>query len=640
MPTNPVLRRLFLVAGASLALVALLVPTARPAGPARYRSPLDVALAADGKRLFVSDYTYGAVVVLDADSGKKLAEWPVKGRPSGLALSADGEKLFVVDEGANELVALRTKDGKPAERVTVGLRPTSLCVVPQAHRLFVCNTASDDVSVIDTGSGKEIKRLAAVREPIAAAATPDAKTLVVANALPVGSTDDADLGVDIGFYDIDSLAPKGSVKLPLGSTNARSVVISKDGKWAYVDHTLARFNVPPTQLERGWMNTSAVSIISLAEPKLLTTFLVDELDEGGADPNDMILSPDGQRLLISLGGIHQVCTIDIAKLHELLDGKIPEDLAKRNESDYGSQNVWSEIGKDRAGVLAKLQDDLTALYQAGVRRRWASGGNGPRGLAMSADSTRLFVANYYGGQVAAVDGRGKAVWKTAVGQQPPETQERRGDRLFHDAGICFQHWQSCSTCHPNGRMDALRWDLQNDGMGNPKKTRSLVFAGKQKPVMAMGVRADMAAASAAGVKFILFAVIPDEDQQALNAYILSLRPEASPYEDAKGHISASAQRGKKLFEGKAQCAECHTGDLFSDFKKYDVGTRGQYDKPEDQFFTPRLPELYRTAPYLHDARTPSLKEVLTKYNPEDKHGKTKGLTPQEMDDLVAYMLSL
>jgi cytochrome c peroxidase len=332
--------------------------------------------------------------------------------------------------------------------------------------------------------------------------------------------------------------------------------------------------------------------------------------------------------------------IDIAKLHELLDGTIPEELAQRGQADYGTQNLWHELLEDREKALDKLQNDLTALYQAGVRHRWKTSANGPRGIAVDADGTHTFVANYFSGDVLCLDDRGREAWKTPVGKQPAETKERHGERLFFDAIMCFQHWQSCGSCHPHGRMDGLRWDLQNDGMGNPKKTRSLVMSHETSPVMSMGVRADMETAAASGVKFILFAVIPDEDQEALNAYIRSMRPEPSPHLDEKGRLNEAARRGKQLFDGKGECAECHFGDLYTDAKKYDVGTLGDYDREGHEFVTPKLIELYRTAPYLHDARTGSLKEVFTKYNPEDKHGKTSNMSEQELDDLVAYLLSL
>jgi len=36
----------------------------------------------------------------------------------------------------------------------------------------------------------------------------------------------------------------------------------------------------------------------------------------------------------------------------------------------------------------------------------------------------------------------------------------------------------------------------------------------------------------------------------------------------------------------------------------------------------------------------TLKDVLTTFNKEDKHGRTSGLSEQEIDDLVAYLLAL
>jgi cytochrome c peroxidase len=58
------------------------------------------------------------------------------------------------------------------------------------------------------------------------------------------------------------------------------------------------------------------------------------------------------------------------------------------------------------------------------------------------------------------------------------------------------------------------------------------------------------------------------------------------------------------------------------------------------FDTPTLVEVWRTAPYLHDGRAAAMTDVLRKHNAGDKHGKTSGLTEQEIDDLTAFILSL
>jgi cytochrome c peroxidase len=58
------------------------------------------------------------------------------------------------------------------------------------------------------------------------------------------------------------------------------------------------------------------------------------------------------------------------------------------------------------------------------------------------------------------------------------------------------------------------------------------------------------------------------------------------------------------------------------------------------FDTPTLVECWRTAPYLHDGSAATMKNVLTEKNAGDPHGVTSHLTPQEIEDLAAYVSSL
>jgi len=60
----------------------------------------------------------------------------------------------------------------------------------------------------------------------------------------------------------------------------------------------------------------------------------------------------------------------------------------------------------------------------------------------------------------------------------------------------------------------------------------------------------------------------------------------------------------------------------------------------DRFGTPTLIELWRTAPYLHDGSVPTLRDLLTLANPNDRHGTTSHLTADQIMDLCEYLLSL
>ena len=173
----------------------------------------------------------------------------------------------------------------------------------------------------------------------------------------------------------------------------------------------------------------------------------------------------------------------------------------------------------------------------------------------------------------------------------------------------------------------------NDGVGNFKNTKSMILAHKTPPSMAEGVRPSAEEAVRAGLSHILFAYRPEDESVAIDEYLKSLQPVPSPHL-VDDELSPAAERGKKLFESnRIGCHKCHPAPLYTDLKMHDVGTRGQYEYV-DRYDTPTLIEVWRTAPYLHDGRYLTIKELIVK----GKHGKTRGqiesLSEQEIDDLV------
>jgi cytochrome c peroxidase len=125
------------------------------------------------------------------------------------------------------------------------------------------------------------------------------------------------------------------------------------------------------------------------------------------------------------------------------------------------------------------------------------------------------------------------------------------------------------------------------------------------------------------------------------AYLQSLEPLPSPYLKPDGSLSEAAERGKKIFNRRSVgCASCHPEPLFTSLQMKDVDTTGSLDQGAVLFDTPSLRELWRTPPYLHDGRAATVREVLTDHNLDDLHGTTSSLTEREIDDLVAYLLSI
>lgn len=194
-------------------------------------------------------------------------------------------------------------------------------------------------------------------------------------------------------------------------------------------------------------------------------------------------------------------------------------------------------------------------------------------------------------------------------------------------------------------MDGLNWDLLNDGQGNPKNTRSHVLSSVTPPTNITGCRENALVSARAGYANIEFQPSTEDRVAATYAYIQSLSVEPSPYLGPDGKLTPDAIEGKKIFESaQADCSRCHVPPLFTDLRRYDVGTRlvppdiSSWD--EGGYDTPTLVELWRTAPYLHLGHAATLLEVLTTFNKDDKHGKTSHLTPQQRDQLVAYLMQI
>jgi hypothetical protein len=129
---------------------------------------------------------------------------------------------------------------------------------------------------------------------------------------------------------------------------------------------------------------------------------------------------------------------------------------------------------------------------------------------------------------------------------------------------------------------------------------------------------------------------------ALHFYQLALDSPAPP----EGSFDAvAAARGEALFDGKAGCARCHVPPLFTE-PGWNLRTPEEIGI--DAFQANRAPDnRYRTSPlrglwthtkggFFHDGRFATLDEVIEHYNTFF----SLGLTPQEADDLVQYLLSL
>lgn len=506
-----------------------------------------------------------------------------------------------------------------------GLSPLQAASAAPAYTL---SQLENCVIFHDPTSDQVLYRVPVAREPIGAVPTLDRKHLLVANHLPVGRADVPYVAAVLSLVDLDEGEVARELHLPNGSSSVKCIVASPDGRYAVVTHLVARFQKPTVHLVTDWINANALTLVDLQKVEVVGSVLLDDRGKGAANPWGAAFSQDGQTLVVAHAGTHEVSVIDFPRLVERIL-EFPAPMPPRAATGSASS-------REEALELAGYVPFFPAQR---YRVKLPKGDLGPREVAVVGKSA--FVTNYFSGNVTEIDLTATPPLARSLGPPKPgsETLARKGEFYFHTATICFQQWQSCSSCHPGeARVDGLNWDLLNDGTGNPKNTKSLLLAHRTPPAMSLGVRDTAEKAVRAGLHHILFTEPKEEIATAIDEYLKSLKPVPSPHL-VNGRLSPLAERGREVFT-RAGCAQCHPQGLFTDLQSYDVGTAAKTDKPTDRFDTPSLVELWRTAPYLHDGSAATVREVITVRNPGDQHGRTSHLSPSEIDALCAYLLSL
>ncbi|MBQ3351922.1 MAG: c-type cytochrome [Thermoguttaceae bacterium] len=502
-----------------------------------------------------------------------------------------------------------------------------------SQKLYVGRRFHNDVLIIDLNSGNvEEKTIPVVREPTTMAMSPDEKTLYVGNALTAGPANSVNVATLISQISLQDNSVK-EIPLVDGSNVIRGMTISQDGQWLLAVHNLSSHRTITTQLAGGWTSQNALTIYNVTTGGAAATYLIDDSYLGAPNPWSVEFSPDGKLLAITVAGGREI-------------------------QFFSVEALFKQVNRDTRNMtlLQPIYYDVGSFFNSAKRIRIPEL-IGPRALAMNDKYT--VAAGYFSDNLAvfdrvdkpATDGDYKFPAKqftsfepriVPLGPAPVLNAVRRGEILFHDGEASSESWHSCATCHPDGRVDGMNWDLLNDGTGNHKSTKSMVLAHKTPPCMALGVRANAEAAVAAGFVHIHFMPRQQSDYNDVDEYLKALVPVPGPAIAPDGTLSESAKRGKRLFHSpKTGCASCHNGSYLTDLKMHDVGTETASDFGESEFDTPSLIEIHRTGPYLHDGRYTTLEDLLFK----GLHGDLKGerlnqLTDQEKADLINYLLSL
>lgn len=591
----------------------------------RYKSPLNLAFRPHSRELWVTLEASDAVAVLDTASRKVLAEIPTGGAATAVAFTPDGRRAFVSNRRDDTVTVIDADSRKAVSTLSAGDEPHGLLVDAAGRYLYVLNTSSEDIHVFDAASLKFVKKLAAGRGPWSAALSPDGATLAVSNMYSHLTGFRKPLLAEVTLLDT-ARATVRDRRMVDGANLMMGIAWHPSGEYALATLNRTKTLVPMTRLMQGWTITNGMAVIW--KDGTVDQVLLDQPGMGFADATGMAITPDGRYALVTSSGNNRVAVVDCAKLVALLKPASPERRRTIIPNHLGQASAF----------VTKFIPVLDS----------------PRGVAVAPDGALAYVANSIDDSLSVIDLKKlEPAGRVDLGGPKTISKERFGEKLFHNAKVSFRRQFSCHSCHPDGHVDGLVYDIEADGIGvSPVENRTLRGILDTAPFKWEGTNPSLQRQCGARLSIFFTRTLPftAEELSALDLYITTIPRPPNRYFTPWTKYTPAQRRGKALFERtttndrrpipkEGQCAFCHMPPYYTNRMVFDVGTRQALDRT-GRFDVPHLNNIYDSAPYLHNGMAKTLEEIWTVHNPYDKHGVTNDMTKDQLNDLIEYLKTL
>lgn len=432
--------------------------------------------------------------------------------PLAIAQIAGHDYLLVCNTPANAVEIWDTDEAVvPAanrllRRIPVGLEPVSVVWSAQQQRLYTADFLSDSVTSVivtaPTGPSSLTCVVDAVRnvgdEPVHLALTTDASTLLVAFMTP-----DA-----IGAFDAVSLLPVAATAALPAPTERLDLTASgfslnepwriavrgsdvvvlghKGGNDAVYDFDL--FDVDLATGARGQVGGLGSTNTGMAFASNGDLYVV-----GGLARNDLIGGPSVAAAPTGFVESHlyvvtgfgtptlsvQTRDLNLAGGVAVAPGEaisLPSDVVVYETAGQPTKLFIAGFGNDRIGVLVRNPLAPPSAWQMNrIAVPPVSGGStasGPRGLVLKPQSAtmraRLYSLNRLDNSVSIIDPTAETVLDAFALVDPTPAHVRIGRPFLYSGKLSASGFVSCASCHADGRLDGLAWNLGDvNGLATP-----------------------------------------------------------------------------------------------------------------------------------------------------------------------------
>ena len=662
-----------------------------PSQPVR-KHPYAVAMTPDGNRAVVtlrgSEAEPAEEVVIINVPGKRIESRVTVGkRPVAVGIHPDGDLAVVLSHLSPYAAVIDIARATVTTLIEVGYYAEDLVFTPDGRRMLIASRMNDQIAAYAiTRSGNLLE---ATAEGVVNAGTNPSAITLSADASLVYTADAVDLGIRV--FEVATLTQTDFIPI-----NAPVLDIQVMGNYLLVA-TLNDTSGLPCEDDSDYPGEQGDGVFETITDRTCSRGFADVQNELA-----FIDLTDNSTAIRYTSDSAQVSEADREGDHEVelmkVQGSLPNAVAvvspTRAFVTMGASFNLVELSVEQiAGSPPRL--DTANIWPTGLA---------PRGIAVNADGSSAVVANMLGETVSVFDTATGERADIVVGNaQPPfpATSEEIGELLFFTSRYSSDGDISCAHCHIDGEADGKGWGVAVVRAFGRRATMSTRNLGETQPLLIEGVfgPADFSL-ELEGLAFrpdfhdSSFTLQVSRRDQHFRDVSEALMGQDISYETMVTHLgnflvaeprllpspfpkdTPQVESGRDLyFQFEVACMLCHPSPTFASPENFEgIVTMGRFDRPsrsldpdtsikfleeaQDGFFNANTLRgaWDRRGGFFHDGRARTLRETLltpnhpclqlgeqgfNQFNGEgDSHGGISHLSCEQIDNLVAFMLTL